>query len=312
MRCLRRRPRPQDQAARRRRRAPHRSARRPRRCVRDRPARARGAALAPRLPRPRGPPARAGLRRDVRASPRRQRYPLRAVMRSCRAWIRDANRLNSTMNHSPPAGADGSTARRPTAAAGGPAAGPFPPRNRCARANPVRSNRSGARHGGPGNGAFSERSCPARKWGSRTAADRCGRDPRVRKTRRSQEGRWASTSGRESAGVKWPRQDGGAPGLLSTGRPAVASLPRPEAHEEESPGAPLHRVVRRPFRSFPPSPLPPLPLRAPARRLLSGPPAPRRAGRRRGRREERGRPGGAPGDRRPRTPLRRPGARRRR
>ena len=126
----------------------------------------------------------------------------------------------------------------------------------------------------------------------------------VPKTRRSQEGRWASTSGRESVGVKWPRYGGEAPGLLSTERSAVASLPRPEAREEESPGAPLHRAARRPFRS--------LPLRAPARRLLSGPPAPRRAGRRRGRREERGRPGGAPGDRRPRTPLRRPGARRRR
>ena len=231
-------------------------------------------------------------------------------MRSCRAWIRDANRLNSTMNHSPPAGADGSTARRPTAAAGGPAAGPFPPRNRCARANPVRSNRSGARHG-----ASWERGRPARKWDGKTAADRCGRDTSVRRTRRSQE---APFPGRAMGIDVRPR----------VGRREMAPIWR------GSPGTPLHRAIRRrlapapggprrgeprgssPPGGPPPLPLPsassPLPLRAPARRLLSGPPGPRRAGRRRGRREERGRPGGAPGDRRPRTPLRRPGARRRR
>ena len=71
--------------------------------------------------------------------------------------------------------------------------GSFTLRDRFARVNPVRSNRSGTRHGPP-----------AREWDGRTAADRCGRDTSVPRTRRSQEERWASTSGRESVGVKRP------------------------------------------------------------------------------------------------------------
>ena len=92
-------------------RAPHRSDRSHRRHARDRRACARDPAPAPDPPIPRGPPDRAGSRRAARVWPRRQRYPLRAAIRSSRPWMRAANRLNSTMNPSPPKGADGITAR---------------------------------------------------------------------------------------------------------------------------------------------------------------------------------------------------------
>ena len=69
-----------------------------------------------------------------------------------------------------------------------------------------------------------ERGRLARKWDGKTAVERCGRDARVPRTRRSQEERWASMPGRESGSVKracrfgragyrsgtkgWPRQAG--------------------------------------------------------------------------------------------------------
>ena len=62
--------------------------------------------------------------------------------------------------------------------AGGRRQGLFALRNRFARANPVRSNRSGAWHGHPGNGASSRRGCPARGWDGKTVTERYGRDAR--------------------------------------------------------------------------------------------------------------------------------------
>ena len=70
-----------------------------------------------------------------------------------------------------------------------------------------------------------ERSCPARKWGGRAVAVRCRRDTSVPRTHRSQDERRASTSGRESAGVRWPCIGaGGSPRGAETRRPG-AGLP---------------------------------------------------------------------------------------
>ena len=115
-------------------------------------------------------------------------------------------------------------------------------RNGFARGNRVRSNQGG---GGPGNGAFSERSCPARKWDGRTAADRCGRDTGVPRTRRSREERRASTPGRESVGVK------GSRGRGRNGRGARRRRPRPPGAFRRAPRPPLRTRRAR----LPPAPL---------------------------------------------------------
>ena len=56
----------------------------------------------------------------------------------------------------------------------------------------------------PGTARPPDAGGPARKWDGKTATGRCGRDTRARRTRRSREDRWASTSGRESVSMKWP------------------------------------------------------------------------------------------------------------
>ena len=72
----------------------------------------------------------------------------------------------------------------------------IPPRRRCSSVVRGRFERVAggfhptellARARRPGNGASSRRLCPARKWDGEAAADRCGRDIRVRRTRRAQE-----------------------------------------------------------------------------------------------------------------------------
>ena len=96
------------------------------------------------------------------------------------------------------------------------------------RADPVRSNqdrRSSWERRFPWASASWERSCPARKWGGGAVADRCRRDTSVPRTHRSQDERRASTSGRESAGVRWPCIGaGGSPRGAETRRPG-AGLP---------------------------------------------------------------------------------------
>ena len=74
---------------------------------------------------------------------------------------------------------------------------------------PVRSNQSGLTR------MSWERGSPARSDRRRSCCPICGRDTSAPRTRRSQEGRWASTSGRESASVEWP---GAASWLMQTRR----------------------------------------------------------------------------------------------
>ena len=104
-----------------------------------------------------------------RAAPDVTNRPALASPRDARAMLRGRNRLLLRNR-------EGSAPQ-----------GLFTPRNRFPRANLARSNQSDACHGCPGNGASWEHLCPARKWNSKTAADRCGRDARVRRTRSSQD-----------------------------------------------------------------------------------------------------------------------------
>ena len=144
---------------------------------------------------------RAGAARASRGLPAGGAAPVSTPSRPAR---RGRGRPGAPARCSPPSSAEAVRIRETRRTPHRLGAGPGTLRNRFVRGDPRFGRiRAAPDTGVPGTARSPDARVSPAKDG-KTVADRCGRAAHVRRTRRSQQERWASTSGCESVSVKWP------------------------------------------------------------------------------------------------------------